>query len=258
MGDVKRVYFAGKVKKGGGYREKLLGNGRVMSNGYREYSLHGGRVLYGGPFALGCDHGCCHGDGTHGLMKPGCFGGYAEDLPELVELGSHNTYLDSGKIIGRCLKQISSSDAVHCYIETISCYGTLFELGFATAKSLPIYIYYAESQHNWDKHLWFTMKSPHVKHCGPGIETSIHPDLLTPAETYKERYHAYLLSPEWAERRALKMGEANGRCQLCNGSDRLQCHHRTYDRVFEESQSDLIVLCDKCHTLFHEARDATT
>jgi HNH endonuclease len=41
-------------------------------------------------------------------------------------------------------------------------------------------------------------------------------------------------------------------CQLCDSKDKLQVHHRRYDNIGHESLSDLIVLCDRCHSRFHD------
>jgi hypothetical protein len=32
---------------------------------------------------------------------------------------------------------------------------------------------------------------------------------------------------------------------------RLDVHHNTYERYGDESTFDLVVLCDRCHELFH-------
>jgi len=96
------------------------------------------------------------------------------------------------------------------------------------------------------------MNSLNLKCCEPGTETSIHPDVLTPQKTYKERYYEYLKSPEWNKKRKAKIKEAGGRCQLCNTKGKLSVHHRTYDRVYNEILTDLIALCDNCHKKFHD------
>lgn len=248
----KIVYFAGKVSKGGGYRGKLLNNPRVMSCGYSLQRTNVGTLIYGGPFALSCDHGCFHRSGTHGLLSCGCYGGTADGTEDWIGRCDHGIIIPD-VAIARCLEQIRGCNAVHCYIDTISCYGTLVELGYAASFSKPTYIYYKEGKHNWDKHFWFAMGLPNVKHCGPGDETSIHPDLTTKEKTRKERYHEYLQSPEWDERRKAKLKEAGYSCQLCNSKGKkVHVHHRSYDRVFHELPEDLIALCDTCHQKFHD------
>jgi 5-methylcytosine-specific restriction endonuclease McrA len=64
-------------------------------------------------------------------------------------------------------------------------------------------------------------------------------------------YHAYLLSPEWKAKRDACIRDAGGRCQVCNSRYRLNCHHRTYERIGRELPEDLVVLCEVCHGIFH-------
>jgi len=69
-----------------------------------------------------------------------------------------------------------------------------------------------------------------------------------------ERYLAYLRSATWRRKRAAALKRAGFRCQVCNGSKRLDVHHRTYARFGRERASDLIVLCRTCHDIFHKHR----
>ena len=71
----------------------------------------------------------------------------------------------------------------------------------------------------------------------------------------KQDYHEYIKSPEWKEVSRQAKERAGYRCQLCNrsGDDKsLHTHHRTYDRLFFELESDLIVLCESCHKKLHD------
>jgi hypothetical protein len=74
------------------------------------------------------------------------------------------------------------------------------------------------------------------------------------AATFKVvNYRDYLQSPEWQARRRQAIYRAGRRCQLCNASNVvLDTHHRTYERIGREYDTDLIVLCRNCHTIFHE------
>jgi uncharacterized protein with PIN domain len=65
-------------------------------------------------------------------------------------------------------------------------------------------------------------------------------------------YHDYLKSEQWEIKRQEKFKQVGKRCQVCNGSYRLQIHHRTYDRIGKEKLDDLTVLCSTCHKLFHD------
>lgn len=74
----------------------------------------------------------------------------------------------------------------------------------------------------------------------------------------RSRYQAYLQSPEWAAKRDAALLRFDGRCAVCNSADRLEVHHRTYERIYEEQVGDLIALCGDCHAKFHgqPSRDA--
>lgn len=65
-------------------------------------------------------------------------------------------------------------------------------------------------------------------------------------------YKAYLRSSRWLQLRGDMLETAGHRCQVCNRPGLLNVHHRTYERIGVESPEDLIVLCEPCHTLFHE------
>ena len=70
-------------------------------------------------------------------------------------------------------------------------------------------------------------------------------------------YPSYLVSEEWAERRAIMLNRADYHCQLCNSRESLQVHHKTYKRIGRERISDLLVLCSDCHAVQH-GRVSTT
>lgn len=65
-------------------------------------------------------------------------------------------------------------------------------------------------------------------------------------------YQEYLQTDHWKNTRKAAMQRAGFKCQLCNSTDKLQTHHRTYERKGCEIPSDLIVLCNKCHEKFHD------
>lgn len=64
-------------------------------------------------------------------------------------------------------------------------------------------------------------------------------------------YPEYLQTPEWQARKKIMRARADNRCQVCNTSEKLHVHHRTYDRRGNERPEDLTVLCESCHDLFH-------
>ena len=71
----------------------------------------------------------------------------------------------------------------------------------------------------------------------------------------REEYRAYLRSPAWRMKRDGKLFDAEYRCERCgyDGLDMpLDVHHLTYERVGNERDSDLIVLCRSCHEMEHK------
>jgi hypothetical protein len=82
---------------------------------------------------------------------------------------------------------------------------------------------------------------------------------MSPAELLARRteylrslpYNEYLETQHWRDCRARAIDRAGGACQICNTPGDLDVHHRTYARLGEEADADLVTLCRPCHTLFH-------
>jgi hypothetical protein len=68
----------------------------------------------------------------------------------------------------------------------------------------------------------------------------------------KMPYTEYLQSHWWQGVRHYALLRADYRCQICNSSDRLEVHHRTYERRGGEDYRDVIALCHNCHERFHK------
>lgn len=68
----------------------------------------------------------------------------------------------------------------------------------------------------------------------------------------KVDYQDYLKSEHWKVTRNASVQRASFRCQVCNSPDKLEVHHRTYERLWDELPEDLTVLCSECHDLFHK------
>lgn len=65
------------------------------------------------------------------------------------------------------------------------------------------------------------------------------------------RYKDYIKSDRWREVAEAKKQSVGNKCEICNSSKRLQVHHRTYERLGNENENDLTVLCWYCHAKFH-------
>jgi 5-methylcytosine-specific restriction endonuclease McrA len=64
-------------------------------------------------------------------------------------------------------------------------------------------------------------------------------------------YQAYLESHHWKILRAKILKFYGCRCCVCNSGFQVDVHHRTYERLGMELDTDLIVLCRQCHSTFH-------
>jgi hypothetical protein len=67
-------------------------------------------------------------------------------------------------------------------------------------------------------------------------------------------YYAYIKSDAWKRRADAAKDRAGWRCQVCYSDGLLDAHHRTYDRLGNEMDSDITVLCRECHKLYEFAR----
>ena len=74
----------------------------------------------------------------------------------------------------------------------------------------------------------------------------------------KINYREYIRSKEWQEKaRAIKK-ERGYICELCGASGKgivIHAHHKTYERLGNEDNADIMLLCSTCHTAFHTARE---
>lgn len=80
-------------------------------------------------------------------------------------------------------------------------------------------------------------KQPMCANCRQGV---------TVQKSWKN-YEAYLASPEWKALAAQRKKIDGYKCRLCFSPERLEVHHRTYDRQYHEDIEDLTTLCHECH-----------
>lgn len=70
-----------------------------------------------------------------------------------------------------------------------------------------------------------------------------------------DEYHKYMESPEWRERKRVAYSIHGKSCQRCGLDDKalLTVHHKTYERMGRENvTTDLAILCETCHNLYHQ------
>jgi hypothetical protein len=196
---------------------------------------------YVGPYFATCDHGCIHGDNKHGA--------------NVTISDGHLDVFDSGtarRLRAACYRAIESADLLFAWIEDVTCYGTLAEIGYATAKKVDVIT--AGPRPLPD--LWFaTPNFGVVASPAAALEWAIADATARRIQRLRELgkrdYSAYLRTEHWQKLRQAALERASFRCQLCNGTVNLRAHHRTYETLGNESPDDLTVVCNSCHSKFH-------
>lgn len=153
---MRRIYFAGRIGKNDWRHTIVSGLRGSVETGpdgelfdpeftieFDDCHLPGfteQEFVYGGPFFIACDHGCFHGAGSHGVgvISEGC-GGQGDTY-------SFHTYSlqyvaeRRAAIFAINQERLLRADQVFAYLEDTMCYGTLVELGMASALGKPIAI----------------------------------------------------------------------------------------------------------------------
>lgn len=65
-------------------------------------------------------------------------------------------------------------------------------------------------------------------------------------------YKEYLQTNHWKNVKRKALIRAGNKCQLCSSKLNLNVHHNTYENRGEEKDEDLVVLCENCHSKFHD------
>ena len=66
----------------------------------------------------------------------------------------------------------------------------------------------------------------------------------------RDRYESYIQSDQWKQK-ARREKSFQRACVLCHRTNNLHVHHSTYVRLGNEQLGDLIVVCENCHSIFH-------
>jgi hypothetical protein len=141
------VYMAGKIGLND-WRHTLVPGLRNHEWGKEPITVCG--WVYVGPFFVSCDHGCLHTANSHGVLDL--------NRPAVCEgpFSQFNRANQHSLVAQACLDAIEEADLVFCYVESLDCFGTLFELGFAHAQGVPIVIALAPGLATaLDNDLWF-------------------------------------------------------------------------------------------------------
>lgn len=97
-------------------------------------------------------------------------------------------------------------------------------------------------------------EKPRVLTPSPGTMPSLSRGV--PVRSKGEVYRRYIASDRWKERRAEYFQSHKRRCSACGSTVQIHLHHRTYDRMGAELDSDLTPLCQGCHTKVHQLHNA--
>lgn len=173
-----RVYLAGKIYANCWRHDIVKGLGRYGSDAWNPYTppanwpVLAGGVLdgladYAGPYFVGCDHGCAHNCSTHALTGDGCISDGGLDLLTARE---RSYKLRRGAM--------SRSSIVFAYIDRPDCFGTLVELGWASAQGKTIWLCFPDPAPSWVDDMWFVQQSATL--VGHGDPTDVLRGMLTP------------------------------------------------------------------------------
>jgi hypothetical protein len=167
----RKLYLAGKVSKNC-WRHSIVKNLRSAdwdNSPLPSAVVVGGEQFdYVGPFFVSCDHGCYHGDGTHGCLG---INELTEIDGEVVEtdwtsdcrewlgdrglVDNHGCRIGCGSdfIANKCLAGIDAADVVMAWIDTPDCFGTIAEIGFAVGKYTEVWVAFSDFALYQD--MWF-------------------------------------------------------------------------------------------------------
>lgn len=200
---MKRVYFAGKVNSDG-YRQKLFNSDTIMSEGVHETILGSKisqscvRLIYGGCFSyvgLNLEHGLIISDE---VFSSGTYLDHYIDL-SAADIDTRADVLDERlvepKVYNHCenaggasrdlvrtlsLKGVCLADVIVAFIDSTDCYGTISEIGYASALGKKIILAFDSEELTYSKisDMWFLNKLPGVLNLGSRYILEFQNDLV--------------------------------------------------------------------------------
>ena len=235
----KSIYLAGKIRHENDWRSDLLDKNLESFTG--DLST----FSFAGPWFFDVQHGYSsrfsHG---HSLMD--------------VSIVGHGQLTNHADVIDECLTRIGLADIVFAWLTDKTCYGTLFELGYATARKKIIIVVASEEfmSEAWFPAMAATLTNGEIIRIEDANKTTPRQELIKGLKLVGEylpslKYQDYLKTDHWKSISEKAKRMAKNRCQLCNSNGELHAHHRTYERRGFEEMSDLIVLCAICHARHH-------
>lgn len=180
----KKIYLAGKISKGD-WRESLVDKiewPEMEYSALAKMEFYGGEGVaigaapccageidypqswpilekavlgifdYVGPYFISCDHGCFHGNNTHGSIEHGEPDEQGDTPENEVALGSvhggdpkadsfiSDYFFRQQAIKDLCLKAIQRCDIVFAWIDSLDAFGTFAEIGYAVALDKEVFL----------------------------------------------------------------------------------------------------------------------
>jgi hypothetical protein len=135
-----QIYLAGKIHKNC-WRHLIVPN--LRSSTWNDAPINCGEYNYTGPFFVGCDHGCYHGNNSHGNLS----------LLDGICMSLDATKREVRK---RCLDRVSQCDILFAYIESLDCFGTIAEIEHALVKDKFVVVAFAPGvATKFSNDIWF-------------------------------------------------------------------------------------------------------
>lgn len=176
-----KIYLAGKISHTD-WRHGIVGGNLRGADGngdwHAERIRFWGTQIYTGPFFVGCDHGCSHTFGEHGMLNEMCvpqwasgpdpladaleqdgpegapeFRKYRGPGPDITNSATELVDLRRSYLINKCRAAIDDSDMVFAWLDDPTAHGTIWELGYAAGKGIQTAVGFNGTQDMSD--LWF-------------------------------------------------------------------------------------------------------
>ena len=106
-----------------------------------------GRHDYVGPYFTSCDHGCYHGEHTHGVLNRSSVSGSGSGDNARLERARERVHR-------LCLEAVDRCDVLFAWVNTTSCYGTIAEIAWARSRGKLIWVAGPEELND----LWFVWR----------------------------------------------------------------------------------------------------
>jgi hypothetical protein len=71
----------------------------------------------------------------------------------------------------------------------------------------------------------------------------------------KQRYNQYIHSSHWKTLRRERTLKCGGCCESCGSKSNIEGHHINYRNLTDCTVDDIVMLCEVCHVIFHQACD---